>query len=423
MTVRWLILILCPLLLGANPPERRAPEAVRLRGSVAVLVGFGTRHTLSQTDSPRRGIGAARRWAAQQFGQIGEGCGHCLVVETIGAPFSGPRAPSGVQVEDVVAVQRGTDKAGPVIIIQAHIDSRVSDIMNATADAPGANDDGSGVALVLEAARQLTMQKLPATLVYAILSGEEQGLWGGKLLADTARARGWKVAAVLNNDIVGNSHGIGGEFLPHRVRVFSAGGPDSDDTPSRALAKAVKQIAAAKPDIGLEVVAIRRADRIQRGGDHLPFLEGGFPAVRFTEAAEHYDHQHQDVRTEKGKAYGDTIDAMDFAYLARVTALNVRVVGTLARAPAPPAAVSIAGAVSDDTQISWSDVRGAAGYRIYWRRADGFDWTNHRDVPAMTTTLVLKAVNIDDNVFGVAARSSGGEASLVSFAKPAEHRP
>jgi Zn-dependent M28 family amino/carboxypeptidase len=328
-----------------------------------------------------------------------------------------------VQVEDVVAVQRGTDKAGPVIIIQAHIDSRVSDIMNATADAPGANDDGSGVALVLEAARQLTMQKLPATLVYAILSGEEQGLWGGKLLADTARARGWKVAAVLNNDIVGNSHGIGGEFLPHRVRVFSAGGPDSDDTPSRALAKAVKQIAAAKPDIGLEVVAIRRADRIQRGGDHLPFLEGGFPAVRFTEAAEHYDHQHQDVRTEKGKAYGDTIDAMDFAYLARVTALNVRVVGTLARAPAPPAAVSIAGAVSDDTQISWSDVRGAAGYRIYWRRADGFDWTNHRDVPAMTTTLVLKAVNIDDNVFGVAARSSGGEASLVSFAKPAEHRP
>ncbi len=407
-------------LIAAAPEPRPVPSAAALRTTIAALVGFGTRHTLSVTDSPTRGIGAARRWTAARFAELGAQCEGCLKVETIGDQFTGPRAPSGVRVEDVFAVQTGTSEPERVIIIQGHIDSRVSDGMNATSDAPGANDDASGVALVLESARLLSRQKFPATIVYAVLSGEEQGLWGGQLLAKTAKARGWKIAAVLNNDIVGNTHGIGGEHITDTVRVFSEGGKDNDDTPSRALAKAVKLIGGGHPDIGLNVIAIRRADRFQRGGDHLPFLEAGFPAVRFTEATENYDRQHQDVREDAGRHFGDTIDYIDFDYLAKVTALNMTVAGDLARAPGAPTTVTISGAVSDNTHIAWSASPGAAGYRIYWRRADGDAWTGHRDVPASAQMLDLKAINIDDNFFGVAALSSLSAESLVTRAEAAK---
>jgi len=305
-------------------------------------------------------------------------------------------------------------------------------VMDATTDAPGANDDASGVALVIEAARLLSREKFPATIVYAALSGEEQGLWGGKLLADTARARGWKVVAVLNDDVVGNTHGIGGEHVDDTVRVFSEGVQAAidpagvrqqraiggeDDSPSRALAKAVVRVAAAnRTSIGLDVIAVRRPDRFQRGGDHIPFLEAGYPAVRFTEATEDYDRQHQTVRTEDGRRYGDTIDFVDFPYLARVTALNVAVLRELASAPAAPAGVSIAGALSDDTHVAWAAVPGAAGYRVCWRRADGFAWTDARDVPASATSLDLAHVNIDDHFFGVASLAKDGAESLVTFA-------
>jgi hypothetical protein len=397
---------------------------------VATLVGFGTRHTLSTTTDPQRGIGAARRWAAARFAQIGKGCGNCLAVETVGRDFTGPRAPAGVRVEDVLAIQKGSLDPNRVVIVQGHIDSRVNDVMDATTAAPGANDDASGVALVMEAARLLSREHFAATIVYAALSGEEQGLWGGQLLAETAKARGWHVAAVLNNDIVGNTHGIGGEHIDNQVRVFSEGIESAadaaglkaeratggeDDSPSRALAKAVKA-AAARPGIGLEVIAVRRPDRFQRGGDHLPFLEAGFPAVRFTEATEDYDRQHQTVRTEKGRRYGDTIDYVDFPYLARVTALNVAVLRQLASAPAAPERASISGALSDDTRVSWSAAPHAAGYRIRWRRADGFAWTEHRDVPATLTALDLPHVNIDDHFFGVSALAADGSESLVTFA-------
>ncbi len=335
-----------------------------------------------------------------------------------------------MRVEDVVAVQRGSGDPDRVVIVQGHIDSRVSDSLDATHDAPGANDDGSGVAVVLEAARLLSREKFPATIVYAVLSGEEQGLWGGQLLARTAKARGWKVAAVLNNDIVGNTHGIGGEHIDDTVRVFSEGlpaaaSPDElkairgtggeDDSPSRALARAVARVAASTN--GLKVFAVHRPDRFQRGGDHLPFLDAGFPAVRLTEATENYDRQHQDLRTENGRRYGDTIDGVDFPYLARVAALNVATLRELATAPAAPQGVTIAGAVSDDTTVAWSAVAGATGYRVVWRRADGGTWTDHRDVPATATTLVLPHVNIDDHFFGVAALNGAAE-SLVTFAGP-----
>ena len=411
-------------LIAAAP----APDPAQLRRTITALVGFGTRHTLSSPTDPRRGIGAAKAWTAARFGAIGRTCGGCLKVETIGRDFTGPRAPNGVRVEDVIAVQTGTSNPTRVIVIQGHIDSRVTDVMNAAADAPGANDDASGVALAIEAARILSGRKFAATIVYAALSGEEQGLWGGTLLAETAKARGWQVAAVLNNDIVGNTHGIGGEHVDNRVRVFSEGlqgAADADpkaqraigaedDSPSRSLAKAVLRVGAARPDIGLEVEAVRRPDRFSRGGDHLPFLEAVYPAVRFTEAVENYDRQHQDLRTENGRRYGDTIDGVDFPYLARVTALNVAVAAELATAPAAPDQATIAGALSDDTTVRWSAVPGAAGYRVRWRRADGMAWTDSRDVT--DTTLVLKNVNIDDHFFGVAALSASGAESIVRFA-------
>lgn len=410
------------LMVGAAP----APSPDALKTTITALVGFGTRHTLSTTTDPKRGIGAARNWVADALARDAAACGGCLTVERIGDTFTGPRAPNGVRVEDVIAVQKGATDPDRVVIVQGHIDSRVNDVMDATSDAPGANDDASGTALVLEAARILSKGKFPATIIYAVLSGEEQGLLGGQLLARTAKARGWKVAGVLNNDIVGNTHGIGGEHITDVVRVFSegiqiAGNPaergngGEDDSPSRALAKAVARVASAEPRIGLKVFAVRRPDRFQRGGDHIPFLEAGYPAVRFTEPAEHYDRQHQSLRTENGRVYGDTIDWVDFPYLARVTALNMAVIRELADAPGAPATVTISGAVSDDTHIKWDAVPGAAGYRIRWRRADTFVWSDLKDVPASATAIDLPHINIDDHFFGVSALSAKGAESIVTF--------
>jgi Zn-dependent M28 family amino/carboxypeptidase len=421
--------------LLAAAPASQAPDPDRLRATVTKLVGFGTRHTLSTTTDPKRGIGAARRWAAGRFGEFSKACGGCLQVETIGDQFTGPRAPNGVRVEDVIAIQRGTSDPERVVIVQGHIDSRVSDPMDATSDAPGANDDGSGTALVIEAARLLSEEKFPATIVYAALSGEEQGLWGGKLLARTAKERGWKVAAVLNNDIVGNTHGISGAHDDTHIRVFSegiraAGTREEDlaqranggenDSPSRSLAKAIKRVAGQEK--GLGVIAVGRPDRFQRGGDHTPFLEAGYPAVRFSEVTENYDRQHQTLRTENGKFYGDTIDGVDFPYLAKVTALNLAVIRELANAPAAPDKVTIEGAVSADTTVAWTPVPGAAAYRIRWRMADRPDWTDHKDVPANEASLFLKDVNIDHHFFGVAALSGNGAESIVTFAGPAPRK-
>lgn len=239
--------------------------------------------------------------------------------------FTNERAPAGVNVVDVLAVQPGSDPSR-VVIVQGHIDSRVSDVMDITRDAPGANDDASGVALVLETARLLSRKKFKATIVYAALSGEEQGLLGGTLLAETAKERGWNVTAVLNNDIVGNTMGQNGTRVADRVRVFSEGirasedlagqmarrvNGGEDDGPSRALAKAIDQVAQGIPG-GLDVFVDRRNDRFGRGGDHEPFLKLGYPAVRFSVGIENYNQQHQDLRTEGGIEYGDTVDKMDF---------------------------------------------------------------------------------------------------------------
>jgi Zn-dependent M28 family amino/carboxypeptidase len=285
---------------------------------------------------------------------------------------------------------------------------------------------------VLEAARILSKRRFDATIVYAVFSGEEQGLWGGQLLAETAKERGWTVSAMLNNDIVGNTVGQGGVREARWVRVFSEGIrasealPDQmgrrgeggeDDGPSRALAKAIDGIAATVPARsggGLDVFIDRRPDRFGRGGDHEPFLKLGFPAVRFSVANENWDAQHQDLRTENGVTYGDTADRMDFGYLAQVTAINVASLARLAAAPAAPAQASMSGALSRDTTVKWADSPGAVRYRVRWRRTDAPSWTGLREVTA--TQALIPQVPVDDYFFGVSAVGPDGAESLVSFA-------
>jgi Peptidase family M28 len=424
--MKYLLLPLPALALFAAAP---APDAAKLRATVDRLASFGTRHTASSTTDPKRGIGAARNWAAGEFDKLSAACGGCITVDRPSARYEGPRVPQGVIVENVMAIQRGTGDPNHIVIVAGHIDSRNSDPMDAVGDAPGANDDASGVALVMEAARILSRERHSATLVYAALSGEEQGLWGGKLLADTARARGWQVAAMLNNDIVGNTRGQDGRIVADRVRVFSEGARASedlaamklrrasggeDDSSSRALAKRVGDVASARRG-GLAAFLVRRPDRFGRGGDHTALLEAGYPAVRFSVGVENYDAQHQNLQTEGGRVYGDTADRMDFPYLAKVTALNVDVLRQLAAAPGAPASVVLEGAVSTDTTVKWTAVPGAAGYRIRWRRADRTNWEFSRDVPGTATSEVLRGLIVDDHFVGVSALSASGAESLVTF--------
>ncbi|UVO51803.1 M20/M25/M40 family metallo-hydrolase [Sphingomonas sp. SUN019] len=431
-------LLLIPLLpvlfISTHVAAREAPSQPRLKGSVEKLVSFGTRHSLSSATDPMRGIGAARTWAASEFATISARCGGCITVERLSRRFVGPRAPDGVVIEDVLGIQKGSDP-NRYIIVGGHIDSRVSNEMDATSDAPGANDDASGVALVLEAARILSKEKFAANIVYVAFSGEEQGLWGATLLAETAKARGWQVDAMLNNDIVGNSVGQGGLRVADRVRVFSEGVRVSeslaegverravggeDDGPSRALAKAIDGVADTLPG-KFDVFVDRRPDRFGRGGDHEPFLREGYPAVRFTVGAENWDRQHQNLRTENGTVYGDTIEGMDFAYLAKVTAINVAILARLAAAPAAPTGVTIAGALTRDATVAWQAVPGATSYRIRWRRTDKQDWTDSRIVTG-ATTAVLKEVSVDDHFIGVAAVGADGAESIVTFAGRAPRR-
>lgn len=433
-------LFLSTLLLASSIPAAAQTDAQtsekRLKRDVETLVSFGTRHTLSSATDPKRGVGAARNWSAREFETISKQCGGCITVSRISDSYTGPRAPKGVIVENVLGIQKGTGDPKDVVIISGHIDSRVTDVMDFTKDAPGANDDGSGTVLVLEAARQLSKTRHRATIVYAILSGEEQGLWGGKLLATHAKTQNWTVLGLLNNDIVGGTRGTEGQSMPDRVRVFSEGirfaeeregqlarrgNGGEDDGPSRALAKKVAYTDQQGAGKALEVMLVRRPDRFSRGGDHLPSLEQGYPAIRFTAGIEDYDAEHQDLRTEGTRHYGDTVDKMDFPYLARVTALNVAVAGDLANAPPPPASVTLTGAVTSHTKLAWTASPGATGYRIVWRRADRSQWDQSREVGAVTEAE-LKDVNVDDHFFAVMALGPGGASSIATFGAAAPRR-
>ncbi|MFA6220309.1 MAG: M20/M25/M40 family metallo-hydrolase [Erythrobacter sp.] len=425
-------LLATPLSAEETDPAAGVSQA-RLRADIDTLVAFGTRHTLSEQDNPARGIGAAVDWGLAEFARISAQCGGCLEVVAPERMVSGARIPTPVRLRNAVAIKRGTERPNEVVIVQGHIDSRGSDVLDWKTGAPGANDDGSGTVLVLEAARNLSQRKYPVTIVYALLSGEEQGLFGGRLMADYAAEQGWQVKAVLNNDIVGGSCGSDGWCDDAHVRLFSEG-PRADltdelraaqrreggenDTPGRNLSRYIDRLAD-RFDGSLDVRQIWRADRTGRGGDQLPFLEKGYPAVRITVAVENYDWQHQDLRTEDGVEYGDTPERMDFPYLARVTQLNIRALDALARTPVPPAATAVA-AVQTFTDIRWAQVPGAIGYTVWQRRTDEPYWPADPVIANVATTSArLEGVRGDDWIFGVSATGADGTRGPVASAVPA----
>jgi hypothetical protein len=443
---RLVLLPLLPLILAAAPPSPTAQlqaivapvSGARMKATVEKLVSFGTRHTLSSQTDPKRGIGAALKWTEAEFQRYSKECGGCLTIVSPSDTVSGkPRVPNPTLVRNMVAIQRGTERPNDVVIITGHIDSRVTDPMNATSDAPGANDDGSGTATVIEAARVLSKHKFPGTIVYAALSGEEQGLYGGKVLADYAKAQGWNVIANLNNDIIGSSCGSDGVCNDKVVRVFSEGprwqGHEGlaaeqrslggeNDSPSRNISRYLDTLAD-ELKIGLDVMQVWRNDRFGRGGDHTEFLNLGFPAVRLSVAVENYDWQHQDVRIWNRVEYGDTVDKMDFPYLEKVAKLNIAALAAIASAPPPPE-VTVEGAVSTDTTVKFTPTSGQHFY-IYCRRTDAAQWGHCVDDyvvdftgPIRSFEFVLHHIRVDDWVFGVSSVSADGFESPVASAVP-----
>ncbi len=416
-----------------------AVSAERIGADITTLVSFGTRHTLSDTLSPTRGIGAARRWIGAEFDRIAAACGGCLEVRYVAEVFpAGTRrlaADRETNIVNVIAIQRGTTDPNRYLMMSGDIDSRISDIMNAVDSAPGANDNASGVAGTLEAARVLSRHRFRGTIVYAALSAEEQGLLGGQTVAKMAADSGWNLQAVLNNDMIGNVAGSSGAIDNGTARVFSDGTPPTEteqersarrftggevDGLSRQLARYVDAIADRYLP-ALDVMMVYRLDRFGRGGHHRPFADLGFPAVRIMETNEHYDRQHQDVRVEGGVRYGDVIEGVDFAYAAKLTALNAATLAALAWAPGPPTAVRVCGAVQPSARLAWeppTDVADVAGYRVYWRRTDMPTW-DHAQWVGVTTAHTFDGLILDNYFFGVAAVAADGNESVIVFPRQA----
>lgn len=427
---------------GEHPPAQpqimdnlvRSVSAERIEEDIRELVGFGTRHTLSETESDTRGIGAARRWIKEEFERISADCGGCLEVFYVSDYVEGEeRIPERTEVVSVVALQRGTIDPNRMIFMSGDIDSRVSDVMNATADSPGANDNASGVAGVLEAARVLSQHEFAGTIGYLALSGEEQGLYGGKIVAAHAEEQGWNVVGVLNNDMIGNIEGVDGVIDNTTARVFSEGTRVTEteeearerrftggevDSPSRNLARYIDRMA----DLyipNLDVMMIYRLDRFGRGGHHRPFNAAGMPGVRIMETHENYNRQHQDLRTENGIEYGDVIEGVNFDYARKLTALNAVTMAGIAGAPPIPDDVEIEGAVQPDTTLSWSVPDGEAasnlaGYKVHWRLTTEPQWTKSRYV-GNVDSYTLENIVIDNYFFGVSAVSEDGFETPVVF--------
>jgi len=412
-------------------------SAERIEADIRRLVGFGTRHTLSETESETRGIGAARRWIEAEFRRISDECDGCLEVIVVGDTIAGERRiPEPTEVVSVLAIQWGELDPMRMVMMSGDIDSRVSDPLDGTSDSPGANDNASGMAGTIEAARVLSKHRFPGTIVFAGLSGEEQGLFGGRIVADHALAEGWRIKAVLNNDMIGNITGIDGVTDNTTARVFSEGtryvetedearirrfSGGEVDSPSRNVARYVDRMAD-RFIPNLDVMMVYRLDRFGRGGHHRPFNEKGIPGVRIMETHEHYHRQHQDIRVEDGIEYGDVLDGVNFDYARKLTALNVVSLAGMASAPPFPADVEIEGAVQPSTTLRWSLPEGEAagnlaGYRVYWRLTTEPQWTMSRDV-GLVDHYTLENIVIDNYLFGVASVSHEGIESPVVFPGP-----
>ena len=415
-----------------------AVSADRIQADIETLVRFGTRHTLSETESDTRGIGAARRWIKAEFEKISADCGGCLEVITVSDFVEGePRIPERTEVVNVIAIQRGKLDPDRMVMMSGDIDSRVSDPLDGTSDSPGANDNASGVAGVMEAARVLSKEKFDGTIVYAALSGEEQGLFGGKIVAQHALDEGWRIKAVLNNDMIGNIEGVDGVIDNATARVFSEGTRFVEtaeearlrrftggevDSPSRNLARYIDRLADQYIP-NLDVMMVYRLDRFSRGGHHRPFNAVGIPGVRIMETHEHYERQHQDLREENGIKYGDVLEGVNFDYARKLTSLNVVAMASIASAPPIPSSVEIEGAVQPSTTLRWERPSGRAarnlsGYKVYWRLTDAPQWTYSRDVGDVTE-VTLENIVIDNYLFGVASVAKDGAESPIVFPGPA----
>ena len=409
-----------------------APSAERIENDIKKLVSFETRHTLSDTISETRGIGAARRWIKSTFAEISSECNHCLEVKYISdlVKEDGRRITKDTKVVNVVAIQKGYKYPNKYIIMSGDIDSRVSDPNNYTSVAPGANDNASGMAGTIEAARVLSNYKFPISIIYAGLSGEEQGLYGGKILAAYAKANHWDIIGVLNNDMIGNIEGIDGVIDNSTFRVFSeaismtASEKEKNsmryyggevDGPSRQLARYIDKLTD-EYMTNLDAIMIYRLDRFGRGGHHTPFNNEGFTGVRIMETHENYNRQHQDIRVESGIAYGDVLEGVNFEYAAKLTAVNCLTLASLAMAPQEPENVMIAGAVEPSTRLKWdkNEDDDIVGYKVYWRNTTSPQWEFSRFV-GKVFDITLKNIVIDNYFFGVAAVGKNGAESLVKF--------
>ena len=406
-------------------------SATRIEQDMTSLVNFGTRHTLSDTLSNKTGIGAARRWIKKSFENTAANCGDCLEVFYQGnlvKKGTNGRIVKDVNIVNVVAIQRGSKYPNKFIIMSGDIDSRVSDPTDYTSTSPGANDNASGMAGTLEAARVLSKYTFENSIIYVGLSGEEQGLFGGKGLAEYAKKQGWQIIGILNNDMIGNITGVDGTISNTDFRIFSEPVPPTEterernarrfyggevDGISRQLARHIhKQVKKYMPE--MNPMLIYRLDRFGRGGHHRPFNDAGFAGVRIMEAHENYTQQHQDIREEGGIAYGDVLEHVNFDYAAKLTAVNAISLAGLAWAPTPPETVALGGAVAPAATFSWDAVPGAVGYKIYWRDTTSPTWDMSRNV-GNVTSFTLKGMVVDNYFFGVSAVGANGQESVVKF--------
>lgn len=413
-----------------------AVSEVRLRNDVKTLADFGTRHTLSDTLSKTRGIGAARRWIKSQFDTISENCDNCLDVffqKDLIEKGTNQRIVKDVMVVNVVAIQRGTKYPNRFIIMSGDIDSRVSNPTDFTSDSPGANDNASGMAGAIESARVLSKHKFESSIIYVGLSGEEQGLFGGQGLAKYARENNWDIIGILNNDMIGNISGVDGVIDNRTFRIFSEAITTDETDPeklarqargrrfyggevdgsSRQLARYVyKATKTYMPE--MNPMMVYRLDRFGRGGHHRPFNDAGFAGIRIMEAHENYTQQHQDIRSENGINYGDTFEHVNFPYCKKLTAVNAITMASLASAPPAPNSVGIGGIVEPSAKLKWSKVEGAKGYKIYWRDTTSPTWDHSRYV-GNVTEFTLEGIVIDNFFFGVSAVGEDGHESMVVF--------
>ncbi len=422
--------------INAGPADPKVAAALRqidakqIQASIDKLVSFQNRSTLSAQDaasvSAGHGIGAAREWIKSEFAKDSQACGGCLEVKT-DTFTEGPvdRIPQPTEITNVYAVLKGTDPESTkrIVLVTGHCDSRNSDNLNVTDAAPGANDDGSGTAVSLECARVLSQLKFPATIVFLTVAGEEQGLNGSRHFAQMAKAQGWDIEAVLNNDIVGGDRSA--QQDPSVIRVFSEGVPvaasDTDlrlirnlggesDSASRQVARYVAQVSRTY-DAAVKPALTFRLDRYLRGGDHLSFNQQGFAAVRFTEYREDYHHQHQNVRTEDGIEYGDLPKFVNFEYVAAVARLNAATLASLASAPAPPGKVHLlTKELQNDSTLTWEAVPGAASYEVLWRSTTSPEW-EHAQSAGNATRLTLP-MSKDNATFAVRSVAKDGQRSL-----------